>query len=1399
MKTLLDNQRVPIRYYLLSDINKEKLALVQVDRRWHSFRMAKRDDTTGLWRYEDLPSCTGEAVLKPHTASSITLDQSLGPGRTCISALVHVEFHLPFKVDGVVHQVHSGIALVIDASLGLIVVDKHTVPTTVGDILLTFANSIIIPGKLVYLHQIYNFAVVTYDVRLLGETIVTSAPISSKPLNQGDSVYLVCLTKTYQPIVRKTIVTNIRQFYVNEPLPPAYRATNVEGIELENPIAQGGVLTDETGSVQALYAAFTKHVNKGRNDFYMGMPIDVVFPVVGPMREALSTALAKGPENQTTTVDGGGGGGVVTNGDDGDLAMKDAAGVDASGDNECESGGPAAMDTAVTTPPPAAAETTAEGGDGVRHLVLVNGVRIPVPRLNGLEVELTYAQVAHARILGLSDEWVKRIEGSHLSRRNVLVVRRLTSGTQASKLLKEGDIILAVDGTPATKFVDIMRHTDRESLELTILREGKEVVVTAPLSPLEISGTERIAGWSGAIFQMPHKAVFQQLKQVPRGVLCSVVYDGSPSQLYALHPLTWVTEVNGQTIEDLDQFLEAVSNIPTDSFVRIRTVNFNRFVKVALRIRPLSSKELAKDNVTVAAQRLDDQSVLTIDPYDEAEDVLRKDRPRERVYNFDYVFGETASQVEVFDKTTKFLIDFVVKGFNATVFAYGTFFANSDGRTEEIMRDQESHYPAMSHCVPLFSPGPELLHTGATGAGKTYTMMGTESSPGIMSLTLMDLFARIDEAHQQKQGSYDSDAGKQKDDVDDTYSGVYDVSMSYLEIYNENIRDLLSGKPDYLELREDANKGVVVAGVTTVSARSADEVLNFLMKGNRHRTTEATGANEVSSRSHAILQVSRKFIVESRENVVFVGRRTISAKGHQKERFGKLSMIDLAGSERAAETKNRGMRMIEGANINRSLLALGNCINALGEQGRKSKYVNYRDSKLTRLLKDSLGGNCRTVMIANISPSSDHIDETHNTLKYASRARAIKTKVYQQVSYKYDPYNSAIYHLHHEIDALKQRLAGSNAGGGAGDAASVHSAAASMRERESAAGGGQNSRALRHLRKKTKSSVTLAIPDDIDEDFDGGGVNVMVAGTGAVVPTSRSRSLENLSLDGDLSAHNSNPNSFASQLQSLFREKMGLRGRWVEVGESAAEYAVMLEKKRKELEALEKFIEDAESGGGGEGDEQVEKARERVEEVTAGVAELEMKVKSSEKARRNAQNALQDVDEQISAMKQKIHKSLDKRSRQYFNLIEQLHNKEFENLDLTHNYALSKSALIRKESDVSLLYRQLDLFDRIAHLQEALLAEKNISLPRKVLGLYKEIDSEQQRELETGGGLTVFCVGEREGVRGGGRRGRKFGYWCVPRVDEVGVRMRLLLRGSAGTRNREEPVEDSSEALEMMP
>lgn len=234
------------------------------------------------------------------------------------------------------------------------------------------------------------------------------------------------------------------------------------------------------------------------------------------------------------------------------------------------------------------------------------------------------------------------------------------------------------------------------------------------------------------------------------------------------------------------------------------------------------------------------------------------------------------------------------------------------------------------------------------------------------------------------------------------------MSISYLEIYNELIRDLLNpGGP--LELRED-NRGqrITVAGLSEINATSRQEVIQLLLRGNRARTMEPTAANQTSSRSHALLSIS------------------VQHQTPLGTKMGRLFLTDLAGSERAKKTKNRGKRLQEGAHINRSLLALGNCINALSGG---AKYVNYRDSKLTRLLKEALSGRCKTVMIAHVSPDGQHRDETKNTLVYADRANHISTRLQNpeiieetRREFPTHHYQNLVSELREEVSRLKTKM-----------------------------------------------------------------------------------------------------------------------------------------------------------------------------------------------------------------------------------------------------------------------------------------------------------------------------------------------------------------------------------------
>ncbi|KAH8427239.1 kinesin-3 family protein uncB [Aspergillus melleus] len=257
---------------------------------------------------------------------------------------------------------------------------------------------------------------------------------------------------------------------------------------------------------------------------------------------------------------------------------------------------------------------------------------------------------------------------------------------------------------------------------------------------------------------------------------------------------------------------------------------------------------------------------------------------------------------------------------------------------------------------------------GQTGSGKSYTMMGTPDQPGLIPRTCEDLFQRIE--------------GAQTADMS------FNVRVSYFEVYNEHVRDLLvprTDPPHYLRIRESPSEGPYIKDLTEVSVRNFTELMKFMRKGDVSRTVASTKMNDTSSRSHAVFTITLKQIHHD------------LSTDETTERTARIRLVDLAGSERAKSTEATGQRLREGSNINKSLTTLGRVIAALadpkaGRQGkRKGKdVVPYRDSILTWLLKDSLGGNSKTAMIACISPSD--YEETLSTLRYADQAKHIRTR-----------------------------------------------------------------------------------------------------------------------------------------------------------------------------------------------------------------------------------------------------------------------------------------------------------------------------------------------------------------------------------------------------------------------
>lgn len=343
----------------------------------------------------------------------------------------------------------------------------------------------------------------------------------------------------------------------------------------------------------------------------------------------------------------------------------------------------------------------------------------------------------------------------------------------------------------------------------------------------------------------------------------------------------------------------------------IMTDKTSRNMQVVLRVRPLNAHEMEQNQKKIIHEA--DETTIIFDP-DESEDEfyfhgakqthrdITKRINKNLPMTFNRIFGNASTNQEIFEHSMRPLVSAVLDGYNCSAFVYG-----------------------------------------ATGAGKTFTMLGNGEVPGVTFLTMQELFNQIEVLSAERQ---------------------FDIGISYLEVYNEQVMNLLT-KSGPLKLREDSN-GVVIGGLQLKPIHCADELLSLLTFGNQNRTQHPTDANAESSRSHAIFQVHIR----------------ITMKTTGVKRLAKLSMIDLAGSERGSSTKCVGQRFKEGASINKSLLALGNCINKLADG---CKHIPYRDSNMTRILKDSLGGNCKTVMIANVSPSSLTFEDTYNTLKYATR------------------------------------------------------------------------------------------------------------------------------------------------------------------------------------------------------------------------------------------------------------------------------------------------------------------------------------------------------------------------------------------------------------------------------
>ncbi|XP_037390856.1 kinesin-like protein KIF1A isoform X18 [Pygocentrus nattereri] len=379
-------------------------------------------------------------------------------------------------------------------------------------------------------------------------------------------------------------------------------------------------------------------------------------------------------------------------------------------------------------------------------------------------------------------------------------------------------------------------------------------------------------------------------------------------------------------------------------------------VKVAVRVRPFNSREMSKESKCI------------IQMSGNTTTILNPKVPKEtKSFNFDYSYWSHtspedinyASQQQVYRDIGEEMLLHAFEGYNVCIFAYGQ-----------------------------------------TGAGKSYTMMGKQEKDqqGIIPLLCEDLFTKINDSNNDNSMSYS-------------------VEVSYMEIYCERVRDLLNPKnKGNLRVREHPLLGPYVEDLSKLAVTSYNDIQDLMDSGNKARTVAATNMNETSSRSHAVF------------NIIFTQQRHDAETDNTSEKVSKISLVDLAGSERADSTGAKGTRLKEGANINKSLTTLGKVISALAEvdsgsnKNKKKKkvesFIPYRDSVLTWLLRENLGGNSRTAMVAALSPADINYDETLSTLRYADRAKQIRCNAVINE----DPNNRLVRELKEEVSRLKELL-----------------------------------------------------------------------------------------------------------------------------------------------------------------------------------------------------------------------------------------------------------------------------------------------------------------------------------------------------------------------------------------
>jgi len=507
LNQLTDRQQASLQYYTFSETQRTQVSIMRMDRRWFALKKCYRDDVHGIWPCENLAENNAKEFIDRAKVKFIEYKDERA--NRLSSSIVSVQFDIPYHINGIEESNYSGAGLIINKRDGLVLVDRNTVPMSLGDVRVVFAGSLDVSGEVVFIHPLHNLAIIKYDPALLGDTEVNEIEFKHKKLVAGEKLWLIALKNGQQLLVEETKVSAFESLDFSIPKIPTFRESNLDVVSLHNASAsRGGVLSDEEGRVLAVWSSFAYGSGDTLKQYEWGVPAQIIEDLLAQW----------------------------------DCCKKFS--------------------------------------------------------IRSLEVELATLSIAQSRKLGLSDRWIKLFQTAD-AKRQVLAVSRRVGGSDAEKLLHEGDLILAIDGEIVRNYRDVEKAIQKEVVTLSINRLGKELEIKVKTRLMNGVGTQNILQWAGALIQTPHRELSLQRGIKPRGVYVSYVFHGSPANRSGLSSLLRIVEFNGEPVDDFQQFKQLTKKYKDDKFIQLKVLDLiDRESVISLRqnIYYWPSREIIREN-----------------------------------------------------------------------------------------------------------------------------------------------------------------------------------------------------------------------------------------------------------------------------------------------------------------------------------------------------------------------------------------------------------------------------------------------------------------------------------------------------------------------------------------------------------------------------------------------------------------------------------------------------------------------------------------------------------------------------------------------------------------------------------------------------------------------------------